>query len=174
MKRAAAGALLLSLVVGSTAMAGQGYRGPGFQGDPDHRDSPRSAPSHAHEHVRDDRGRDHNFGRRDHDYGRDNHYRPAPPPPRYVYRPAPPRYVYHPAPSRFGVYHPPRGYYARSWRRGDRLPAAYYARPYVIGNYRDCGLRAPPRGYHWVRVNNDAVLAAVATGVVLESVFHLF
>jgi Ni/Co efflux regulator RcnB len=44
----------------------------------------------------------------------------------------------------------------------------------VIANYRDCGLRAPPRGYHWVRVNGDAVLAAVATGIVLESVFHVF
>jgi Ni/Co efflux regulator RcnB len=72
------------------------------------------------------------------------------------------------------VYHPPRGYYARSWRRGDRLPSAYYARPYVIADYRGCGLRAPPRGYHWVRVDHDAVLAAVATGIVLESVFHLF
>jgi Ni/Co efflux regulator RcnB len=29
-------------------------------------------------------------------------------------------------------------------------------------------------GYHWVRVNNDAVLAAVATGVVLDVAFNLF
>jgi len=35
-------------------------------------------------------------------------------------------------------------------------------------------LRAPPVGYHWVRVNNDAVLAAVAIGVVLDVAFHLF
>ena len=34
--------------------------------------------------------------------------------------------------------------------------------------------RAPPVGYHWVRVNNDAVLAALATGVVLDVAFNLF
>ena len=90
----------------------------------------------------------------------------------HVYRPAP-RVVYR-APARYGVYHRPAGYYERTWHRGDRLPVAYYQRPYVIGNYHDCGLRAPPRGYQWVRVNGDAVLAGIATGVVLESVFHIF
>jgi Ni/Co efflux regulator RcnB len=90
----------------------------------------------------------------------------------HVYRPAP-RVVYR-APVRHGVYRRPAGYYEHTWRRGERLPVAYYQRPYVIANYRDCGLRAPPRGYHWVRVNGDAVLAAVATGIVLESVFHVF
>jgi Ni/Co efflux regulator RcnB len=85
----------------------------------------------------------------------------------------PPRVVYH-APVRYGVYHRPAGYYEHSWRRGERLPVAYYQRPYVIANYGDCGLRAPPRGYQWVRVNGDAVLAGIATGIVLDSVFHLF
>ena len=28
------------------------------------------------------------------------------------------------------------------------------------------GLRAPPRGYHWVRNGNDAVLVAISTGIV--------
>ena len=92
--------------------------------------------------------------------GRDN-YRPAP---RVLYR----------APVRYGMYHRPSGYYQHSWRNGERLPAAYYQRPYVIGNYRDCGLRVPPRGYQWVRVNGDAVLAGIATGIVLDSVFHIF
>jgi Ni/Co efflux regulator RcnB len=86
---------------------------------------------------------------------------------------APPRVLYH-TPVRYGVYHRPRGYYEHTWRRGERLPVAFYSRPYVIANYRDCGLRAPPRGYQWVRVNGDAVLAGIATGVVLESVFHIF
>ena len=85
----------------------------------------------------------------------------------------PPRVVYH-APVRYGSYHRPAGYYEHSWRRGERLPVAYYQRTYVIGNYRDCGLRAPPRGYQWVRVNGDAVLAGIATGIVLDSVFHIF
>jgi Ni/Co efflux regulator RcnB len=115
------------------------------RGDSDHRDPPRAAHHENHRTVvRDVR----------------------------VYRPAP-RVVYR-APARYGVYHRPAGYYEHTWRRGERLPVAYYQRPYVIGNYRDCGLRAPPNGYHWVRVNGDAVLAGIATGVVLESVFHIF
>ena len=84
-----------------------------------------------------------------------------------------PRVVYQ-APARYGAYHRPTGYSEHNWRRGERLPVTYYQRPYVIGNYRDCGLRAPPRGYQWVRVNGDAVLAGIATGIVLESVFHIF
>jgi Ni/Co efflux regulator RcnB len=84
----------------------------------------------------------------------------------------------HRAPARYGygygTYYRPHGYYAHRWVRGERLPVAFYARPYVIADYRVWGLRAPPRGYHWVRVDGDAVLTAVATGIVLDSVFHLF
>jgi Ni/Co efflux regulator RcnB len=66
------------------------------------------------------------------------------------------------------------GYYARAWRRGDRLPAAYYARPYVIADYPRYRLYAPPRGYQWVRVDGgDLLLAAIATGLVLD-VLHDF
>jgi Ni/Co efflux regulator RcnB len=138
-------------------MAGQGYHGDDRRDwDRDHHGEYRDYRDH-----RDYRGHEHD-------------YRPAPPP-RIVYRPAPPpRVVYRPAPPRWGVYSPPRGYYAHSWRRGERLPVAYYAPRYVIGNYHECGLRVPPRGYHWVRVNNDAVLAAVATGVVLDVALNLF
>jgi Ni/Co efflux regulator RcnB len=35
-------------------------------------------------------------------------------------------------------------------------------------------LHAPPRGYHWVRVNHDVVLAAIATGIVLEVLYNHF
>jgi Ni/Co efflux regulator RcnB len=69
---------------------------------------------------------------------------------------------------RGGKYDYPRGYRPHHWRRGERLPAAYYARPYVIRDYRECDLHSPPRGAHWVRVNNDVILAAIATGIVLE------
>jgi Ni/Co efflux regulator RcnB len=65
-------------------------------------------------------------------------------------------------------------YYSHRWSRGERLPVAYYGRPYVINDYYDYGLYAPPRGHHWVRVDGDAVLAAVATGIVLDTVFHHF
>jgi Ni/Co efflux regulator RcnB len=74
----------------------------------------------------------------------------------------------------WGVYQRPYGYAPRYWHRGDRLPHVYYGSRYVIGNYYECGLRAPPYGYHWVRVDHDVVLAAIATGVVLDVVFNQF
>jgi len=73
---------------------------------------------------------------------------------------------------RAGQYHHPRGYRPHSWRRGERLPTAYYARPYVIRDYRECHLRPPPHGAHWVRVNGDVVLAAIATGIVLDVLYN--
>jgi Ni/Co efflux regulator RcnB len=74
------------------------------------------------------------------------------------------------APSR---YQPPRGYQARQWHRGDKLPASYRGKGYVV-DYRHYGLGAPPRGYQYVRVNNDVVLTAIATGVVASVVYQLF
>lgn len=72
-----------------------------------------------------------------------------------------------------GRYQPPRGYQARQWHRGDKLPANYRGRAYQV-DYRHYGLGAPPRGYQYVRVNNDVVLAAVATGVISSVIFQLF
>jgi Ni/Co efflux regulator RcnB len=74
------------------------------------------------------------------------------------------------APSR---YQPPRGYQARQWHRGDKLPANYRGRAYQV-DYRHYGLSAPPRGYQYVRVNNDVVLTAIATGVVASVIYQLF
>lgn len=72
-----------------------------------------------------------------------------------------------------GRYQAPRGYYSHSWRRGERLPSAWRSNAYVV-DYRRYGLSAPPRGYHYVRVDNDVVLTAVATGVIASVVFGLF
>ena len=38
----------------------------------------------------------------------------------------------------------------------------------MIRDYRESYLHSPPRGAHWVRVNSDVILAAIATGLVLE------
>ena len=76
--------------------------------------------------------------------------------------------------GRYGKYHHPRGYQDHRWVRGERLPKAYYTRSYVVVNYQERGWRQPPRGYHWVRVNDDVVLAAIATGVVLDVLFNHF
>jgi len=141
MKRVAIGALVLSLIAGSAAMAGD-FR----SSHRNHHDRDRYERNH----------RDHRDNRHDNRHHRDDHrgWRDG-------------RYHY-------GQYHRPRGYVQRHWRRGDRLPHAYYSRPYVIADYHRCGLRAPPRGHHWVRVNNDAVLALIATGVVLDVIYNRF
>ncbi len=52
------------------------------------------------------------------------------------------------------------------WHKGERLPAEYRDRNYVVDNWHEHGLQAPPRGYQWVGVNGDYVLAAIATGVI--------
>jgi len=71
-------------------------------------------------------------------------------------------------------YSPPRGYQARSWSYGQRLPAQYRSRGYVVNNYSSYGLRAPPRGYEYVRTGNDVVLTAVATGLITAVIAGLF
>jgi Ni/Co efflux regulator RcnB len=74
---------------------------------------------------------------------------------------------------RAGRYHAPRGYQTRQWRRGDRMPGAYRGNGYVV-DHRRYGLNAPPRGYQYVRSGTDAVLAAVATGVIASVIVSLF
>lgn len=66
------------------------------------------------------------------------------------------------------------GYREHDWRRGERLPIAYYAPQRVLGDYRVYGLREPPYGCRWVRVNNDVVLTAIATGAVLDVAYNVF
>ena len=73
-----------------------------------------------------------------------------------------------------GRYIQPRGYYRHSWRHGDHLPRSYYSTRYVVHDYHAYHLHQPPYGYHWVRVNNDVVLAAVASGLVVSVVNGLF
>jgi len=54
--------------------------------------------------------------------------------------------------------------------RGDRVPDQYRNnRQYVVNDWQQRHLRKPPRGYHWVRDdNNNYFLAAVTTGVILD------
>lgn len=62
-----------------------------------------------------------------------------------------------------------RGPQFRDWRRGERFDYRQ-ARNYRVINdwrgYRARHLYAPPRGYHWVRSGNDAVLVAVTGGLI--------
>ena len=67
-------------------------------------------------------------------------------------------------------YYAPHGYYHRTWRRGDRLPRAYYARQYVVHDHRAWHLHAPPRGYRWIRPMDDRyLLVEVATGLIVQA-----
>ncbi|KQY29348.1 hypothetical protein ASD21_06060 [Caulobacter sp. Root1455] len=54
----------------------------------------------------------------------------------------------------------------RHWQRGQRLDARYRDHRYYVTDYRRHGLRAPPRGYRWQRVDDSYILAAVATGLI--------
>ena len=56
----------------------------------------------------------------------------------------------------------------QNWRRGDRLPSTFRTR-YREVDYRRAHLRAPPRGYHYVRDDRgETLLVGIATGVILS------
>jgi Ni/Co efflux regulator RcnB len=61
---------------------------------------------------------------------------------------------------------------ARKWAKGQRFDRRY-APNYAVVDYRRYPgrrLYAPPRGYHWVRSGNDAVLVGVTTGLIAATV----
>ena len=53
-------------------------------------------------------------------------------------------------------------------RRGQRLSQEYRTNRYVVSDWRERRLSAPPRGHHWVSAGNDYVLAAIATGIIAQ------
>ena len=55
-----------------------------------------------------------------------------------------------------------------AWQRGQRFDRRYAQNYREIDwrQYRGRRLYAPPRGYHWVRSGNDAVLVAVTSGII--------
>lgn len=57
---------------------------------------------------------------------------------------------------------------ARKWARGQRFDRRYATnyRQIDYRAYRNRGVYAPPRGYQWVQSGNDAVLIALASGVI--------
>ena len=81
---------------------------------------------------------------------------------RWFYGPPPPAYYGRPG---FAL-----GY--RPWARGSVLPRYYFDRRYYI-DYRAYRLRRPPRGYYWVRdERGDFLLAAIATGVIVDLIVN--
>jgi Ni/Co efflux regulator RcnB len=61
----------------------------------------------------------------------------------------------------------------RGWLRGERLPDQYRQNRYFVNDWRQRNLRSPPRGYRWVRNNdNQFLLAAMSTGMIAEIVMQ--
>jgi Ni/Co efflux regulator RcnB len=52
-----------------------------------------------------------------------------------------------------------------NWARGQRLPPEYRGRDHYV-DYRRHHLRAPPRGYQWVQVDNNYALVALTSGLI--------
>ena len=55
-----------------------------------------------------------------------------------------------------------------NYYRGDRLPAEYRHRQYVVNDWRSHRLSAPPRGYQWVQTGGDYALVSVGSGIILQ------
>lgn len=136
---------------------------------------------HGRHDRREDRRQDRRYDRRDdrrdyrqdyrQDYRHDNRHYRAPvygyyQSPEHIYR----KYSRYAAPWQ---YRHPHGYVYRSYRAGYYLPRPYFSSGYYVDYYR-YGLRAPPYGYHWVRVDGDVVLAAIATGLIIDVVEDMF
>jgi Ni/Co efflux regulator RcnB len=81
------------------------------------------------------------------------------------------RWYYGPPPA---AYYGRPGYYPgyNAWRRGAYLPPSYRDRGYVVYDYGRYRLRPPPRGYYWYRSGDDFLLAAVATGLILDVIIN--
>ena len=58
------------------------------------------------------------------------------------------------------------------YKRGGYIPVQYRQSRYYVTDWRARRLREPPRGYRWVRSdNNDFLLVAIATGVIANIIF---
>ncbi|HEY3694444.1 RcnB family protein [Phenylobacterium sp.] len=57
----------------------------------------------------------------------------------------------------------------QNWRQGQRLPPEYRTRAHYV-DYRRARLHAPPRGYQWVRVDNNYAMVALTSGLIASMV----
>ena len=154
----AASVLFASLGLTATAFAQNGPGGPGNQGGQQQRPGGPAMQGHNGGYQEQDQDQNRNHGQQGGPAAQ-NYNNGRPPMPMHADN----------GPGRNGP-GGPRSEGPRDWHRGDRLPSDYRDRQYVVEDYRGYGLRQPPRGYRWVGVNGDYVLAAVATGVIAQIV----
>jgi len=69
-------------------------------------------------------------------------------------------------PRDYGYDNPQNDHRHRHWQR--RQYMSPYVRTYVVYDYGRYRLRPPPRGFVWVRADNDYLLVAAATGVIFD------
>ncbi|HZU50291.1 MAG TPA: RcnB family protein [Sphingomicrobium sp.] len=62
----------------------------------------------------------------------------------------------------------------REWNRGDRFDNRYAVNYRVIDNPGYYNLRPAPYGYRWVQSGNDAVLVAIASGIIGSIIGNAF
>ena len=62
----------------------------------------------------------------------------------------------------------------RNFRQGDRFDSRYARNYQVVANPRAYGLYTAPRGQHWVRSGNDALLVGLLGGVIGAVVGNAF
>lgn len=63
--------------------------------------------------------------------------------------------------------------YRPRWSAGDRLPPQYRQRHHYVEDWQKRGLRRPPKGYRWVRYNdNNYFLVAVVSGLIAQTVYR--
>ena len=55
----------------------------------------------------------------------------------------------------------------RGWYKGGRIERNDWDRGQRVNDYRRYHLQRPPRGYEWRRVDNNYILAAAATGLIM-------
>ncbi len=115
--------------------------------DPDHRDRDGSRWEQQRE------GRDERQDER-RDERRDDRDRFAPPPRAFA------------PPMTYGYDSYRHDHGRRHWQRGQYMSP--YGRTYVVYDYGRYRLRPPPRGFVWVRADNDYLLVAAATGVIFD------
>lgn len=66
-----------------------------------------------------------------------------------------------------------RGYGPRGdWYQGGRIDRQYNDRRYEVVDWQRQRLSAPPRGARWVRVNNDFILASLASNIIFSIIHH--
>lgn len=75
---------------------------------------------------------------------------------------------------RVGPYIRPLHYYTHVWAFGEFLPGTWFGPDYVIEDWWNYDLPAPPPGFDWVRVGDDALLVDEYTGRIVQVVRQLF